>query len=93
MRTDSAYRENQSRIQRDWLDRNPGYWREYRTKAINKSEPSPSESLAVGLPISGLYHIKFVPNTGRAKSDAWIAEITPVCKDCPCKVNECKDST
>ncbi|HQS33630.1 MAG TPA: hypothetical protein PLR78_17790 [Polaromonas sp.] len=87
------YRDNKSRIQRDWLDRNPNYWREYRKKEVNKPQPSFSESPVVDRPMSGLYHIRFVPNTDLAKSDAWIAEITPACMSCPCKVNACKDST
>jgi hypothetical protein len=36
MKTDPDYRDNKSRIQRDWLDRNPNYWREYRKKDVNK---------------------------------------------------------
>jgi hypothetical protein len=93
MLTDPAYRENQSRIQRDWLDRNPDYWRAYRRKAPDQLALSTPNAPELDMPISGLYHIRFVPNTSSAKSDALIAEITPVCKDCPCKVNECKDST
>jgi hypothetical protein len=30
LQTDSDYRDNQSRAQRAWMDRNPDYWREYR---------------------------------------------------------------
>lgn len=30
LKTDADYRDNQSRAQRAWLDRNPEYWREYR---------------------------------------------------------------
>lgn len=30
LRADPAYRDNQSRAQRAWLNRNPNYWREYR---------------------------------------------------------------
>lgn len=93
MLTDPDYRENKSRIQRDWMDRNPDYWREYRSKTLNKLAPSISDPSNVGVPISGLYHIRFMPSADAAKSDAWIAEITPVCEACPCKVNECKDST
>ncbi len=93
MTTDPAYRDNKSRIQRNWLDRNPNYWRKYRNKGITQPDGSTSESPIVEQPISGLYHIRFLPNQDPAKSDAWIAEITPVCMSCPCKVNACKDST
>lgn len=30
LQNDRDYRDNQSRAQRAWLDRNPDYWREYR---------------------------------------------------------------
>lgn len=30
LQTDHDYRDNQSRAQRAWMDRNPDYWREYR---------------------------------------------------------------
>ncbi len=30
LHADPAYRDNQSRAQRAWMDRNPDYWREYR---------------------------------------------------------------
>lgn len=45
-----------------------------------------------GLP-AGLYRIRPVRAPGIAKTDAWIVEITPVCVDCPCKTDACKDST
>lgn len=77
MKTDPDYRDNKSRIQRDWLDRNPNYWREYRKKDVNKPQPSFSESPVADMPMSVLCYIRFVPNTDLAKSDAWIAEITP----------------
>lgn len=38
MQSDPDYRDNQSRIQRAWHDRNPDYWREYRHKP-SKQEP------------------------------------------------------
>lgn len=30
LQTDPDYRENKQRLQREWMDRNPGYWRQYR---------------------------------------------------------------
>lgn len=30
LKTDPDYRDNQSRAQRAWMDRNPKYWRDYR---------------------------------------------------------------
>lgn len=40
MQTDPDYRDNQSRSQRAWLDRNPDYWRTYRSQT-DKSSPAP----------------------------------------------------
>jgi hypothetical protein len=31
LRTDQDYRDNQARAQKAWLERNPDYWREYRS--------------------------------------------------------------
>jgi hypothetical protein len=30
LQSDPDYRENKQRLQREWMDRNPGYWRQYR---------------------------------------------------------------
>lgn len=96
--SDPAYRDNQARSQRAWLDRNPDYWRKYRGK--NAGAPSngrpqmPAEFPKSDLsPLSGLYRIRSIPGVAPAKSDAWIVEITPVCQDCPCKKDACKDRT
>ena len=91
--TDPAYRDNKYRIQRNWLDRNPDYWREYRKQHAKKTNVTFPEMPVTGKPISGLYYIRFVRNTKLAKSDAWIAEITPVCIESSRKVNACKDPT
>lgn len=37
-RTDPDYRDNQSRAQRTWSDRHPGYWRGYRSVHPEYSE-------------------------------------------------------
>jgi len=92
MLTDKDYRVNKSDIQRSWLDRNPDYWRNYRSR-VNSKPKAASPEFRPEPPISGIYRIRFMTNTDSAKSDAWIAEISPVCTSCPCKVNECKDST
>jgi hypothetical protein len=93
MQSDPAYRDNQSRSQRAWLDRNPDYWRTYRSQAFkNGSLPLATTVVAPGAPLSGLYWIKFQQKQS-AKSDVWIAEITPACSECPCKKNACKERT
>ena len=30
LQSDPDYRENKQRLQREWMDRNPAYWRQYR---------------------------------------------------------------
>lgn len=92
MQTDPDYRDNQSRSQRAWLDRNPDYWRTYRSQT-DKSSPAPVTTVvADSTPLSGLYWIKFHQEPS-AKSDVWIAEITPACVECPCKKDACKERT
>ena len=92
-RTGEVYLDNKSRAQRAWLDRNPDYWRKYRNNDGGGKKTAINKDQLVSPPSSGLYRIRFVSNTDGAKSDAWIAEITPVCMECPCKENACKDIT
>lgn len=92
-RTGEVYRDNKARAQRAWLDRNPDYWRNYRGNGVGASKKQIRDSKTVSAPLSGLYRIQFIPHLGAAKSDEWIAEISLVCTDCPCKENECKDIT
>jgi hypothetical protein len=42
---------------------------------------------------AGIYRIRRVQPTGDAKMDVWIVELSPVCDDCPCKTDACKDRT
>ena len=79
--------------QRAWLDRNPDYWRTYRGNGVGDPKKLILDSKPAPAPLSGLYRIQFIPNMDSAKSDEWIAEISPVCADCQCKENECKDIT
>jgi len=93
MLNDSDYRSNQARSQRAWLDRNPDYWRKYRENSDDRQQASAKVIQSAQPPLSGLYQIRFIPDTIPAKSDAWIAEIVPVCVDCLCKKDACKDRT
>jgi len=91
--SDPDYRDNQSRSQRAWLDRNPDYWRTYRNQsAKNNSPPAATTMATTSAPLSGLYWIKFRQDPS-AKSDVWIAEITPACSECRCKEDACKERT
>lgn len=96
--SDPDYRDNQRRVQRAWIDRNPDYWREYRksnsestASAINgKSESSNRPPLVKmdelaglkGIP-AGVYRIRPVAGYGTTINDTWVVEITPVCNSCP----------
>lgn len=93
LRTGEVYLDNKSRAQRAWLDRNPDYWRTYRGNRVSLPKKQITNSKIVPAPLSGLYRIQFIPNRDSAKNDEWLAEISPVCMNCPCKVNECKDTT
>lgn len=93
LQSDPDYRDNQSRSQRAWLDRNPDYWRMYRSQTDKNSSPPVETTMgATGAPLSGLYRIKF-RQAPSAKSDVWIAEITPACAECPSKKDACKERT
>lgn len=84
LREDSDYRENRSRSQRAWLDRNPDYWQRYRerrakepahdAKAMNLASAD-REAPPVG---PGLYLLRVIAPPTRAKTDAWIVELTLV---------------
>jgi len=61
LQVDPDYQENQKRVQKDWLKRNPGYYRQYRAshpdyvaqnrlqqlKRNNKSQPDPIAKMDV----------------------------------------------
>lgn len=40
---------------------------------------------------SGLYRITHVQSPCHTQRDSWIVKITPMCTDCPCKKDACKD--
>ena len=90
---DPDYRENQSRNQRAWHDRHPEYWRTYRGNSAKRPKIEDRVPREGGIPLSGLYRIRFEPDFAHAKSDVWIAEITRVCEECSCKKDACKDRT
>jgi hypothetical protein len=89
MQSDPDYRDNQSRSQRAWLDRDPDYWRSYRSQTgKTRSPPMSTVMVANSTPLSGLYWIKFRQDAS-AKSDVWIAEITPAGLESLCKKDAC----
>ncbi|BCM01174.1 hypothetical protein MAFF301560_05610 [Ralstonia solanacearum] len=103
MQNDPDYRENLKRSQRAWHDRNPDYWRRYRNtnpdgKDRRTSRKRCTDSSNEGCSATkefrpGLYRIEPARESASAKMDAWVVQITPVCFDCPCKKDACKDRT
>ncbi len=109
LQSDPDYRGNQRDAQRAWLERHPDYWRNYRDAHPEYAERNRdrqradqsgnTHSLAKmdvcwtpSLP-PGLYRITPTRRTDASNSKALVVEITPVCVDCPCKKDACKERT
>ena len=66
-KNDPDYRDNKSRAQRAWVDRNPDYWRKYRkpiSRPDGKTVPSTSQTdLNFPLPVKmdDLALLKYIP--------------------------------
>lgn len=107
LQNDPDYRGNQRDAQRAWQERNPDYWRSYRDSHLEYAErnrsrqrPRPSNGqiadlakMDVSALPSGLYQIRKLAASVPAQQDCWIVEITPVCLECPCKKDVCKERT
>jgi hypothetical protein len=92
-----------------WQESHPGYWRQYRNAHPEYAERSPdpqrpgpvrgrdSVKMDAWTPppmfVPGLYKIVPVRGSGESGSGTLIVEITPVCQDCPCKRDACKERT
>ena len=73
-----------------------------RNRKQQRSKPNPAHEFDPammdvstwpdGLP-AGIYRVRPIQVKGPAKMDAWIVEISPVCAECPCKTDVCKDRT
>ncbi|MCX7292707.1 MAG: hypothetical protein NTY28_16735 [Janthinobacterium sp.] len=109
LQSDPDYRSNQREAQRAWQESHPGYWRQYRNAHPEYAERSPdpqrpgpaSDRDGVKMDawtpppmfVPGLYKIVPVRGSGESGSGTLIVEITPVCQDCPCKRDACKERT
>lgn len=102
-KNDSDYRDNKSRAQQTWAERNPDYWRKYRKSNSGRGgktvliAPAPvkMDDLAwlKNIP-AGLYRIKPVCTENiPVNGGGWVVEITPVCIKCPCQDDDCQDRT
>lgn len=95
-----AWRDRNPDYSRKYRSLNPVYVTKNRQQ--QRSKPSAGHALnsaekdvsmwPAGLP-AGLYKIRHIQPTGNAKMDVWIVELSPVCDDCPCKTDACKDRT
>ena len=106
LRTDPDYRANQREAQRVWLERNPGYWRQYRldhsdyavsllARQRERQIPDsvcPAKMDACIAP-SGVYRITPMSPPDGTSTDSWLVEITPVCPTCPRKMDAYKERT
>ena len=91
LRADPAYRANQRDAQRAWQQRNPDYWRQYREQRPRRATPAVKMDVC-GVP-AGLYRIRpLVPSTP-VGGGVWVVALTPVCHDCPRKMDVCKERT
>lgn len=94
LQTDPDYRDNQHRTQRDWLNRHPDYWRQYReehplsdrrcksaiqTKSRSGPNPRPAKMDVSPVPIpAGIYWLKPILVEGSKRRPLWTVEIWPV---------------
>ena len=95
-----AWRDRNPDYSRKYRSLNPVYVTKNRQQ--QRSKPSTGNALnsaekdvsmwPEGVP-AGLYRIRPIQPTGNAKMDVWIVELSPVCDDCPCKTDACKDRT
>ena len=95
-KSDLIFRVNQARAQKAWMERNPDYWRKYREKNpdyVERNRARQRSSFSSPQLLDGIYYIRSIRSEALAKSNAWIVEIRPVCPQCPCKNNACKDIT
>lgn len=104
LQNDPDYRVNQRDAQRAWQARHPGYWRGYRD--VRPAQPSseqrgtggvnrttcPAKMDVLTLP-AGLYQIRTLTIARPLAGEAWLVEIRPICPDCPCKMDVCKERT
>ena len=109
LQSDPDYRGNQREAQRAWQRNHPDYWRNYRdvnseyaerSRDRQRSGPSSNKDsvkMDAWIPSvmlsPGLY--KIAPAIGYEVSGSGnlVVEITPVCLDCPCKMDACKERT
>ena len=84
LKTDPAYRENQTRAQQAWTQKNPGYWREHRAGKERTSEPPVAKDKLKSAEenpstlSNGMYRLKVLAQPDEIKMDVWIVELTSI---------------
>lgn len=105
LQSDPDYRTNQRAAQQAWSQRNQDYWRNYRDarpeyeqrnrgqqrlRDAKGKEAGLAKMDVCDLP-TGLYRIAWHPALPRGASTSWVVEITPVCTNCPCKMDASRE--
>lgn len=109
LQSDPDYRGNQREAQRAWQESNPNYWRQYRDahpeyagRSRDRQRAAPfcnAEDVKMDAWIRpvmlppGLYIIAHAKGYEASGSSTLVVEIMPVCPDCPCKKDACKERT
>ena len=84
LKTDPAYRENQTRAQQAWTQKNPGYWREHRAGKERTSQPPVAKDKLKSAEenpstlSNGMYRLKVLAQPDEIKMDVWIVELTSI---------------
>ena len=109
LQSDPDYRGNQRQAQRAWQESHPDYWRQYRDahpeyaerrrdrQRSGKFSNTDGVKMDAWIPppmlTPGLYKIAPAKGGDVSNSGTLVVEITPVCLDCPCKKDACKERT
>lgn len=109
LQSDPDYRDNQRQAQRAWHEHHPDYWRQYRERHPKYAQLRPdtqrvgtfSDTDSVNMDAwigpsmlaPGLYKISPARANGISSDGSLIVKMTPVCLDCLCKKDACKERT
>ncbi|ELX11348.1 hypothetical protein Jab_2c34670 [Janthinobacterium sp. HH01] len=109
LQSDPDYRSNQRQAQRTWQESHPDYWRQYRGLHLKYAQrgQDPQRAgpfsntdgvkmdawISASTLVPGLYKIAPARVSGISSGGSLIVEITPVCLDCLCKMDACKERT
>jgi hypothetical protein len=87
LQTDSDYRDNQSRAQRAWVNRNPDYWNKYRKSRPAYVERNRNEQRARTKQARNLQVAKMAASSPLQRLPAGVYELRPVEIDGLAKMN------